>query len=126
MINAIFEQSGYAAARKMLDATALRHEAIASNIANLETPNYKRKDVDASFQSALKQALHSKDATQIANIPLFISADPNATSVNQNGNSVQLENELIQLSQNTMAHQLETQLVSGSLMKMRLAISGRA
>ncbi|MEP6662309.1 MAG: hypothetical protein ABJC04_01475 [Verrucomicrobiota bacterium] len=32
----------------MLDVTAMRQEAIASNLANLETPNHKRIDVSAS------------------------------------------------------------------------------
>ena len=39
MIDALFSQSNYLAAKKMLDASVLRHEAIASNLANLETPN---------------------------------------------------------------------------------------
>jgi len=42
MIDGLFNQTNYVAAKKMLDATALRHEAIASNLANLETPRYKR------------------------------------------------------------------------------------
>jgi flagellar basal-body rod protein FlgB len=42
MIEALFNQTGYLAAKKTLDAVALRQEAIANNIANLETPGYKR------------------------------------------------------------------------------------
>jgi flagellar basal-body rod protein FlgB len=45
MINALFSQPNYLASKKMLDATVLRQEAITSNIANLETPNYKRLDI---------------------------------------------------------------------------------
>jgi len=45
MIDALFADSYYTAAKKMLDVTALRHEAIASNLANVETPGYKRLDV---------------------------------------------------------------------------------
>ena len=36
MIEAIFSQPAYAATKKLMDATALRHEAIASNLANIE------------------------------------------------------------------------------------------
>jgi flagellar basal-body rod protein FlgB len=49
MIEALFSDSNYLAAKRMLDVTVLRHEAIASNLANVETPNYKRLDVSPSF-----------------------------------------------------------------------------
>ena len=38
MIDALFNQNGYLAAKKMLDATTVRQDAIASNLANLKTP----------------------------------------------------------------------------------------
>jgi flagellar basal body rod protein FlgB len=40
--------------------------------------------------------------------------------------TVQLETELLKLNQNFMEHQLETQLVTGTMLKLRLAITGRA
>ena len=40
---------------KAADASWLRNEAIANNIANVDTPNYKREDV--TFQKELKRAL---------------------------------------------------------------------
>lgn len=126
MISALFDQPGYAAAKRMMDATALRHEAIASNIANLETPNYKRVDINDSFQQALASAVASKDSKSISNVPLSIVQDQTAMAANRDGNTVQLEKEMLALNQNTLAHALETQLVSGSLLKMRLAITGRS
>ena len=42
------------------------------------------------------------------------------------GNTVQLEDELLAMNQNTLQHTLETQLITGSLLKLRLAITGRA
>src|SRR5687768_14409921 len=125
MIDALFNQTNYVATKKMLHATALRHEAIASNLANIETPNYKRIDVAPSFQSELASALSSKDASKISSISLHLAEDQNAVSANRDGNTVQLESELMKLNQNTLAHTLETQLVSGALLKLRLAITGR-
>ena len=125
MIDALFNQTNYVATKKMLDATALRHEAIASNLANIETPNYKRIDVAPSFQSELASAMGSKDAAKISSISLNLAEDQNAVSANRDGNTVQLESELMKLNQNTLAHTLETQLVTGALLKLRLAITGR-
>ena len=116
MIEAIFSQPAYAATKKLMDATALRHEAIASNIANLETPNYKRIDIAPSFQTELSNAMGSKDVARISSLTPDLVED----------HTVQLESELMKLNQNTLAHTLETQLVTGTLLKLRMAITGRA
>ena len=125
MIEALFNQPNYVATKKMMDATALRHEAIASNIANVETPNYKRIDVQASFADELKRAVSSGDVQTISSLTPSLAQDSNAIAATRDGNTVQLETELMNLNQNTLAHTLETQLVSGTLMRLRMAITGR-
>lgn len=125
MIDAIFSQANYAATKKMMDATALRHEAIASNLANIEKPNYKRIDIAPSFQAELNAALDSKNVGKISSISPGLVEDSTAVAANRDGNTVQLESELMKLNQNTLAHTLETQLVSATLLKLRLAITGR-
>src|ERR1044071_371484 len=109
MINGLFDQSNYVAAKKMLDATVLRHEAIASNLANLETPNYKRIDVAPSFQSQLQQAVASGDSAQISVAQPELAVDSKATSGRTDGNTVLLESELLKLNQNMVEHTLESQ-----------------
>jgi flagellar basal-body rod protein FlgB len=54
-----------------------------------------------------------------------VSVDTTAVVSAGDGNTVQLENELLQLNQNTLAHSFETQLITGSLLRLRLAITGR-
>ena len=125
MITGLFSQPNYLAAKKLLDATALRHEAIASNLANLETPNYKRLDVAPSFQTELRQAMSSPGASQLSGVQPHLAVDADAVANTRDGNTVQLETELTQLSKNFLAHTLETQLITGSLLKLRLAITGR-
>ena len=126
MIDALFGDSNYVAAKKMLDVNVLRHEAIASNIANVETPNYKRLDVSPSFESQLSQAVASRDAGQIAGLQPELAVDNQAISGRSDGNTVQLETEMLKLNQNMVEHSLETQLVSAALTKMRLAITGKS
>ena len=126
MISALFDNPNYVAAKKMLDVTVLRHEAIASNLANLETPNYKRLDVSPSFESQLQQAVASQDPSQISNLQPALAPDYSANSGRSDGNTVQLENELLKLNENMVEHSLETQLVSSSLSTLRLAITGKS
>ena len=124
MIEALFRQTNYEASKKLLDATVLRHEAIAANIANIETPGYKRVDLAPTFAAELRQAVGSKSISQIANLEPRLEVDGSATASNRDGNNVQLESELLQMQQNTLTHALEVQFISGSLSKLRTAITG--
>lgn len=47
---------------KAMDGLSKRHTAIASNLANVDTPNYKRQDV--IFESALGKAMESEKSRQ--------------------------------------------------------------
>ena len=125
MIDALFSQTNYAAMKKMLDATALQHEAIASNLGNASKPGYKRIEVNQSFATELRSAMGSKDAAKIQSLQPALTVDSTAVSNTKDGNTVQLEKELMKLNQNTIAHALETQLITGSLLRLRLAITGR-
>ena len=126
MIDALFNDSGYLAAKKSLDVIALRQEAISNNLANLETPGYRRVDVASSFQNELQRACASGDAQRIAELKPSLAIDTNAVPNSKDGNTVNFENEMLQMNQNTTAHALETQLVSHQLMRMRLAITGKS
>ncbi|HWQ91201.1 MAG TPA: flagellar basal body rod protein FlgB [Clostridia bacterium] len=126
MVEALFNQPNYLAAKKTLDAVALRHEAIASNIANLETPGYRRIDLSPGFQSELDRACSSQNGQQIASLQPTLVPDTTALPLGRDGNTVSLEHELAQLNQNSLVHTLETQLVSSTLFKLRMAISGKS
>lgn len=126
MIDGIFNQPNYVAAKRMLDAVAVRQQAIASNIANVETPGYKRLDIEPSFAQALQRAAAGRDVSQLNGLRPSVSVDSKAVSSRRDGNTVTLENELIQLNHNYLDHLLDQQLVSGSLLKLRMAITGKA
>ena len=124
MIDALFNQPDYLAAKKQLDAISLRQEAIASNIANLETPGYKRLDVAPAFNSELERACAARDPQQIAALKPELAVDANAAAVSPDGNTVSLENELLEMNKNTLANTLETQLISTDFYRLRMAITG--
>ena len=126
MIEALFNQPNYLAAKKTLDAVALRQQAISSNIANLETPGYKRIDLAPSFNTELDRACASGDAQQIASLKPTLAEDTTAVANSQDGNTVNLESEMMQLNKNTMAHTLESQLLSNMLLRLKMAITGKS
>ncbi len=126
MINELFSQPNYVGTKKLLDATVMRHQAIANNLANLETPNYKRVDLDPGFRTELQRAVASKNVGQINSLRPGLAMDAKAVANSKDGNTVKLEEELMQLNQNTLEHTFGTQLITGNLLKLRLAITGRA
>ncbi len=126
MIDALFNEPNYLAAKKLMDATALRQEAIASNLANLETPHYQRVDVAPSFTTELSQALATQSPFQIGSVQARLEVDSTAVAQNKDGNTVDLETELMEENKNVLAHALEAQLITGSLLRLRLAITGRS
>jgi flagellar basal-body rod protein FlgB len=124
MIEALFNQPNYLTAKKTLDAVALRSEAIANNINNLETPGYKRVDLAPDFEKELSRASQANDASGISSLKPTLAVDATAVPNSKDGNTVHLEDEMMKMNQNAMTHALETQLVSGTLAKLRMAITG--
>ena len=125
MIDGLFASANYQGVKKMLDASVLRHEAIASNLANVETPHYQRIDINTGFADELKRAIATRDAGSVGAVSPRITVDKDAGAQNRDGNSVQLEEELVHLQKNMIAHQLQSQMITGRLSKLRKAISGQ-
>lgn len=126
MIDPIFQTDNYQLARKLLDAAVLRQEAIASNIANAETPGYHRLDVAPDFAQQLKASLAAGELGASSN-PLKprLVEDLTARSVRPDGNTVEIERELLAMNQNAIQHEYLTDLVSSSIRQLKLAITGR-
>jgi flagellar basal-body rod protein FlgB len=126
MIDPIFQTDNYQLARKLLDAAVLRHEAVATNIANVETPGFRRIDLAPDFGLQLKARMAAGDfGKQAAGLQPKLAEDTTARTVRPDGNSVELERELMIMNRNTVEHEFLSELVSSNLKQLRLAITGR-
>lgn len=126
MIDPIFQSDSYQLARKLLDAAVTRQEAIASNIANAETPGYHRLDVSPDFAQQLKSQMASGHFAQNASsIRPHLAEDLTARSIRPDGNSVEIEHELLAMNQNAVQHEYLVDLISSNLKQLKLAITGR-
>lgn len=123
MIEALFNGNNYAASKTMLDATALRHEALAANIANIETPGYKRVDLAKNFAQEFSSQVRAGKGAQTAQPALAVDMDAPAQRLD--GNDVEMDKELLAMSGNSMQYDALTEFVSNSLKQLRIAISGR-
>ena len=124
MIEALFESNNYQASKKLMDVTVLRQEAIAANLANANTPAYKRVDIDSDFSTAFKKALSEKGSEKINKLSVNLAVDSSAPKTDASGNTVDIEKEMVLLSENQIQHQLESRMISGRLSRLRLAIKG--
>jgi len=102
---------------RALSGASLRQEAIASNIANVNTPGYRRQDVD--FQSALRNAWGREDA--VASVTPAIGADPSAV-VRQDGSSVDIDVEAAAQAKNGLEYETIAQVIKTRTAIIRSAI----
>lgn len=97
---------------KAADAAWLRNDAISNNLSNVDTPGYKRQDVD--FQSQLAKALGNSRYTsmdsKVANLktshlaPLCYT-DYASFSYRLDGNNVDVDTEGVYLAKNQVTYQ---------------------
>lgn len=94
------------------DAAWQRNEAISNNIANVDTPGYKRQDV--AFESVLQQAFgnnrYESMDDKVANVDLSrlrgrAYLDYANYSYRLDGNNVDIENENVMLAENQLKYQ---------------------
>ena len=125
MIDQLLGHQNYQLAKHLLDASSLRHEALAANLANLETPGFKRLDLSPDFALQLEKIAASDPTADISKLRPTVVQDPNARAVRPDGNSVELDRELIELSRNTLEYEFLTQFASDSIKRLKTAITGR-
>lgn len=94
------------------DASWLRNEAIANNIANVDTPGFKRQDV--AFEVELKKALgYNRYQTmddkvghiKSSRLQPQVYTDYGDYTYRLDGNNVDIENENIMLAENQLKYQ---------------------
>jgi len=105
-----------------IKAESLRQQAIANNIANLETPGYRR--VDVKFEQLLAKCLASSEEFDLDEVEAQLF-QPKQTPVKPNGNDVNLEDEVGRMIKNTLRHKAYIRLLSKKYKQIELAISLR-
>jgi len=110
-----------------MDASVLRQNAIASNIANAETPGYKRVDVAPDFANELRARMDAGNlSTTAASLKPSLVEDRHARSVRPDGNSVEIERELLEMNRNGVEYDYLSEVVSRNIKQLKMAISGHA
>ena len=104
---------------QVLDASGLRHRVIAQNVANVNTPGYKRLDV--AFETDLAKALAAPGGGAPVK-PRVVTGDGPERA---DGNTVDIDAEMNALTRNALLYQAAAQIMASRVGALRSAISGR-
>ena len=114
-----------------LNYSSLKSKAISQNIANVDTPNYKAKNV--SFKSVLNEAQAASDQSFKTDSRHFEFKETNSnglqiTSKNANynsaGNSVDMDSEMSDLATNQIYYNALIERLNGNFNTLKSVIQG--
>ncbi|RQD68221.1 MAG: flagellar basal body rod protein FlgB [Tindallia sp. MSAO_Bac2] len=119
---------------KAMDASWARNEAIANNIANVNTPGYKKSSVE--FESILKDSIKRNTLrgtiTNDRHIPIgsrnisdvkHKNVQNRSYSTRRDGNNVDIDVEMAERAKNELWYQSLSTRVNGQFNKLRTVIS---
>ncbi len=112
-----------------LQYSAKKHEVTSHNIANVDTPNYKRREVQPTFQQIYNSAL---SANKTDKRHLDFSNSPSSThsvktainSYSHNGNNVDIDKEMSELAENQIYYYTLVDQLSGKFQSLQNVIKG--
>lgn len=105
--------------QRVLDTSSLRHRVIAQNVANVNTPGYKRLEV--RFEDELTKAIQR--GGDVADVRAMIEETDAPARVD--GNTVDIDREMNELGKNSLLYQAASQIIASRVSAMRAAITGR-
>ena len=117
---------------KGLNAASLRQKVLADNLANVDTPGFKRSEVD--FQLALNAALGRSEsvlslkttlprhiASGLAENQSLVQTD-HSTSFRNDANNVDIDHEMVNVAENGLYYNALTRTISSQLGMLRMVI----
>ena len=129
----------FATRMSALDLRAQRSEMLAANVANADTPNFKARDFD--FPSALQSAI-GRSATSVQSVVLNRTSPRHLAGGNHgsgtvnlqyrnpaqssiDGNTVDLDTELGQFSDNSIRYQADLTFLSNQIRTLQQAVANQ-
>ena len=121
---------------RSLNLRSLQHRVLASNIANMDTPNYKAVELAVAEEMSGKQGSASGIQlvqTQHGHLPLknnpsdrvkLKTARPPEFSLRGDGNTVDLDRTMGRLAENTLLYKTAAQIISQKFSGLKNAIKG--
>jgi len=110
---------------RALDQSALRHRVLATNIANVDTPGYRTRDVP-TFANEIEQAMAQSSDEDAPAAPLMtpVAREVRGLMERPDGNNVSVERESLLLAQNQLRFEVAVAFLKTEFHRLALAING--
>ena len=114
---------------KAADASWTRETLIANNIANVDTPGYKRQDID--FQSVLQDELgrckhvsldHKINNADLTQLNPQVYTDHSGFSYRLDWNNVDIDTENVELASEQLKYQALTSSIDSNFSRMKMVM----
>ncbi|WP_171470421.1 flagellar basal body rod protein FlgB [Frigoriglobus tundricola] len=106
--------------QQVMDAAALRHRVIAQNVANVNTPGYRRQEV--VFEAEMARALAGTGGPAAVNVKPYVVVADGPERVD--GNTVDLNREMNDLNKNFLLYEAAAQIITSRVTSLKAAIAG--
>ncbi|MGD6832716.1 flagellar basal body rod protein FlgB [Sutcliffiella halmapala] len=117
------------ALEKGIQYSGMKHKAISQNIANVDTPNYKRKEVSPNFGQLYQDALNAKKTDSrhhdfTGTSKQVFTINNTSHSYSHNGNNVDIDKEMSDLAENQIYYYTMIDQLSGKFQSLQNVIKG--
>lgn len=106
----------------VISGAAKRHEALAANLANANTPGYQRVDVDFHGQLAAALSRGSGASAALQGMSFTPARDTSIGAVQADGSTVDAESESAQLAENALESQAAVQVAAARIAILKSAM----
>jgi flagellar basal-body rod protein FlgB len=102
-----------------------RHELLAQNIANADTPGFQARDVSFAHELSLAQQVKALPASALGtpDLDLRIIEQPDRVMAGD-GNSVDIDRQMTRVAQNTLYHSAVLSMLNAHFRALKTAING--
>jgi flagellar basal-body rod protein FlgB len=118
---------------RYLDLSSRRHSIISSNLSNVDTPNYKTKDVNfaGELESAMGEGVMATTVTNARHLPASIDMggqtvgqvkEVEGLTLRNDLNNVNVDREMSRMAANSIMFAAISQLVAGRFRTLKAAI----
>lgn len=136
MINELFASTPIPVVEQWLNFAQSRHEILASNVANIDVPGYRTRDLSVDgFRSQLKEAVATRDAqrssgtaslSQVKLDPFDKVRDGMNDILRHDDGNVGIEQQVAEITKNQMQHNLALTILNGQFRLLQAAVTERA
>jgi flagellar basal-body rod protein FlgB len=136
MLSGLFQKTTIPVLEQVVNFSQARHNVLAGNIANVDTPGYEARDLSVEdFRNRLTEAIKQRGRPASGRSPgepamqgdllLARVADNSKTILRHDKTKVGMEHQVTEMVKNQMQHNLALTVMTSQFRLLQAAISGR-